>query len=78
MKDMTFQVEEDGLIKEYNIIKYVKNPNNNKSYILYSDNNNDEVYASVYRIDKGELVLDAVHDEEEWSFLDKTLEDMED
>ncbi len=78
MKDMTFKVEDDGVTKEYNILKYVKNPNNGKTYIIYAENGSTDAYASIYTIEKGELILDEIKTDEEWDFLDSVLEDMED
>ena len=78
MKDMTFKIEENGKTVEYEILTYVKNPSNNKTYIIYHEPNNDEVYASIYTIEKGELTLDEITTDEEWDFLDEVLEKLED
>ena len=77
MKDMTFKVEEDGKTIEYEIITYVTNPQTNKSYVIYHEANSDEVYASTYTIEKGELILDEITTDEEWDFLDEVLDKLE-
>lgn len=77
MKDMTLQIEEDGKKVEYEIITYVKNPNNDKTYVIYHEPDNEEVYASVYTIEKGEVILDEITTDEEWDFLDEVLEKLE-
>ena len=77
MKDMTFKTEEDGKTIEWEIISYVKNPSNNKAYIIYHRPNDNEVYASVYRIEKGELILDEITNDDEWDFLEKELDKLE-
>lgn len=75
MNDLTFKVDD----KEYYILNYVKNPNTNKTYILYTESkDSDTVYASTYSIVKGELILDEITTDEEWDYLDKVLESMED
>ena len=76
MKDMTFKVEKDGVLKEYEIITYFKNPNTDKNYIVYNEPGNDEAYASVYRIEKGELILDEILTDEEWDYIDEVIESM--
>ena len=78
MKDMTFKVDENGTLKEFKIIKYVKNPQTNKTYIIYCENDSDsEIYASAYHIVKGEVILDAIDNGEEWDYLDEVV-NMED
>ena len=73
MDDMTFKVDEDGKEKEYKIVKYTKNPNNNKSYIIYHELNDSELYASSYHIQNGEVILDTIDSDEEWDYLDEII-----
>lgn len=77
MKDMTFKIENEGKTIEYEIITYVNNPSNNNSYIIYREPDSDDVYASLYRIEKGELILDEIKTDAEWDFLDEVLEKLE-
>ena len=77
MNDMTFKVNEDGVLKEYRILKYVKNPDNNKTYMIYCGIDEDEKYASSYHISNGEVILDPINTDEEWDYLDEIL-NMED
>ena len=77
MEKMSFKVEENGELKEYEIITYVNNPMNHNSYVIYHEPNSDEVYASLYRIEEGEVILDEITTDEEWDFLDEVLEKLE-
>lgn len=77
MKDMSFEVEENGKIKKYEIVTYVKNPSNNKTYVVYKEPGSNEVSASLYTIEKGELILDEIKTDEEWDFLDEVLDKLE-
>lgn len=73
MKDMTFEVNENGKNKVFNIIKYFKNPNNNENYIIYKEDNNDEIYASRYIVRNNELELLDINSDDEWDYIDKIL-----
>ena len=74
MNELTFKVEENGNLKEYKIIKYLSNPNTDKTYIIYHDlDNEDETYASAYHVNKGQIILDPVETDSEWDFLDDAL-----
>ncbi len=73
MKDMTFEVNENGKSKVFNIIKYFKNPNNDENYIIYKEDNNDEIYASRYIVRNNELELLDINSDDEWDYIDKIL-----
>ncbi len=75
MKDLTFKVNENGKIINYNIIKYFKY--NGKDYIIYNEENKDEIYASSYIIENNELILNKIETESEWDYIDLVLEDMD-
>jgi len=77
MKDMSFEVEENGKIKKYEIVTYVKNPSNNKTYVVYKEPGSNEVFASLYTIEKGELILDEIKTDEEWDFIEEVLDKLE-
>ena len=64
-----FSVLEDGIEKEYKIVKLCKN--NNINYIIYSDGKN--YYGSRYELTNKKLVLDEIINDEEWDFIDKCL-----
>lgn len=64
-----FSVLEDGIEKEYRIVKLCKN--NNINYIIYSDGKN--YYGSKYELIDKKLVLDEIINDEEWDFIDKCL-----
>ncbi len=75
MKDLTFKVNENGKIINYNIIKYFKYKD--KNYIIYNEENKDEIYASTYVIENNELILNKIDTDEEWDYIDLVLEDMD-
>ncbi len=75
MNDLTFKVNENGKMINYNIIKYFKYKN--KNYIIYSEENNDEIYASSYLIENNELILNKIESDEEWDYIDSVLEDID-
>lgn len=55
---LTFKLTEDGITKEYFIIKMITNKDNNKNYIIYTENNDSkDVYASTFEINDNELKL---------------------
>ena len=39
---LTFKLTEDGITKEYFIIKMITNKDNNKNYIIYTENNDNK------------------------------------
>lgn len=54
-----------------NIIKIFNT--NNLNYVIYYDEN-DEIYASRFHVEKGNYVLDPIENENEWDLIDKELE----
>ena len=73
MKDMTFQVEKNGFTKEYSIYKYVNNPENNKNYLFYYDDNPYILYPASFTIEKGELVIDEDLKDDEYDYLERLI-----
>ncbi len=71
---LTFKLTEDGITKEYFIIKMITNKNNNKNYIIYTENNdNKDVYASTFEINDNELKLHEIENDGEWDYIDSIL-----
>lgn len=71
---LTFKLTEDGITKEYFIIKMITNKDNNKNYIIYTENNdNKNVYASTFEINDNELKLHEIENDDEWDYIDSIL-----
>lgn len=51
-----------------------------KNFIIYTDNNmvdrEKEVYASLYKLDKNNMILLPITSDEDWELVDKYLEDI--
>lgn len=75
MKDkLTFKLTEDGITKEYFIIKMITNKDNNKNYIIYTENNdNKDIYASTFEINDNELKLHEIENDDEWDYIGSIL-----
>lgn len=71
---LTFKLTEDGIEKEYFIIKMITNKDNNKNYIIYTENNdNKDIYASTFEINDNELKLHEIENDDEWNYIDSIL-----
>ena len=71
---LTFKLTEDGITKEYFIIKMITNKDNNKNYIIYTENNDNKyVYASTFEINDNELKLHEIENDSEWDYVDSIL-----
>ena len=71
---LTFKLTEDGITKEYFIIKMITNKDNNKHYIIYTENNDSkDVYASPFEINDNELKLHEIENDSEWDYVDSIL-----
>lgn len=69
---LTFKLNEDGVEKEYFIIKMITN--NNKNYIIYTENNDSkDIYASTFEINDNELKLHEIENDDEWDYIDSIL-----
>ena len=75
MNDMTFKVKEDGVLHTYTIVNYFKNEKNNKDYVVYYEEDPNELYASGYEIENNELCLLPIETDEEWDYIDKVMEE---
>lgn len=64
-----FKVIEEGIEKEYQIVKLCKN--NNINYIIYKDD--IDYYASRYDIIDNKIQLNEITDDNEWDFIDQEL-----
>lgn len=78
MNNRKIYTEKDGIKVEYDVILTFKNENNNKDYVVYTDNNLDKddklkIYAAVYNPDTLEF-LEVPQTKEEWDEIYKLLD----
>ena len=66
MNDNRFKVLEDGITKEYIVVKFCNNEDNGKKYLIYKEEDDDKLYGSL-------ITLDEIKDDSEWDYLDKEL-----
>ena len=77
MNDNILRLTDDlGNTKEYEILMTLKMEETNKNYIIYTDNTKDNedlnIYASIYNPDNNEL--EEIKTDKEWDIIDKILE----
>ena len=68
----------NGEKKEYDVILTFKNEDNQKDYVIYTDNERDEenklkIYASIYNADTLEYI-GIPEDNKEWEQINKLLD----
>lgn len=76
---ITFIIEEDGVQKECEVICTFVGKENNKNYMIYTDNTFDEeknkkVYAAIYDPEKDEQVMQPIQTDEEWEMVERILD----
>ena len=82
-KQMTFKItNEQGIDVEYEVLFTFESDETKKNYMVYTDNTKDEdgnirVYASIYEPDKDETKLDPIQTEEEWTIIQKILDQLQ-
>ncbi len=80
---MTFKItDENGKDVEYEVLFTFESDETKKNYIVYTDNTKDQdgnikVYASIYEPDKDETKLHPIQTEEEWSVIEKILNQLQ-
>ena len=75
MNNNTFKVDQNGIIKEYQIIKLLMPKNSDKKYIIYTDDSK-EYYASRYELVDNEIILKTIEEEYEWDYIDDRLKEI--
>ena len=73
MNDNRFKVLEDGITKEYVVVKFCNNEDNGKKYLIYKEEDDDKLYGSLITLEDGKFILDEIKDDSEWDYLDKEL-----
>lgn len=76
---MTFKVIQNNEEIICNIVLTFRDDNNGISYIVYTDgtkdeNNNLEVYASRYKLENDNYILEDIENDYEWNLIDNMLE----
>lgn len=75
MKDLTFKVDEDGVLVEYKILKKLEDESKNIKYLVYTNDGHD-IYASRYRIIDNKLILEAIENDDEWDFVEEHVSEV--
>ena len=73
MNDNRFKVLEDGITKEYVVVKFCNNEDNGKKYVIYKEEDDNKLYGSLITLEDGKFTLDEIKDDSEWDYLDKEL-----
>lgn len=73
MNDNRFKVLEDGITKEYVVVKFCNNEDNGKKYVIYKEEDDNKLYGSLITLEDGKFILDEIKDDSEWDYLDKEL-----
>lgn len=74
IEDIKFSVIENGLLKEYIIIEQFNK--NNKNYIIYKEDNNDDIYAALYEMIDDKIKIIPIEDEKDYDIVDDYLENL--
>lgn len=73
MNDNRFKILEDGITKEYVVVKFCNNEDNGKKYVIYKEEDDNKLYGSLITLEDGKFILDEIKDDSEWDYLDKEL-----
>lgn len=71
---MEFKIIDNGKYVNCKSILIFKDDNNDINYIVYSEENDSNIYASRYEIKNDEIVLQSIEKESEWNLIDNMLE----
>ncbi len=79
---LTFEItDENGKNIKCEELYSFKNEKTNKNYIVYTDNTKDSdgslrIYAAIYNPDLKEKKLIPIIDDEEWAFVEETIDNL--
>jgi len=75
IEDINFSVmDNNGKVRNYIILdKFNKN---NKNYVIYKEENNDDLYASLYEIINETVKLIPIDNELDYDIVDEYLENL--
>ena len=69
----------EGKEMELKVITILKKPNEDKSFLLYTFDENAEnvdIYASVIKNEEGSYVLDSITEKEDWDLVQEATEEL--
>ena len=81
MKDIkTIKItNENGEIVEVNAITILKNPSNNKKYLLYTfdiEKDDVDIYAAILNEENGLYILNTIEDEDDWNIVQNAIKNL--
>ena len=71
---MEFSIINDGKEIKCKSILVFRDDNNDINYIVYNEENDDNIYAARYILENDEIVLEPIEHEQEWNLIDNMLE----
>ena len=71
---MEFSIINDGKEIKCKSILVFRDDNNDINYIVYNEENDDNIYAARYILENDEIVLEPIKHEQEWNLIDNMLE----
>lgn len=76
---MDFKIMDNGKEIDAKIILTFKDDSNDINYIVYTDgsidsNGEEEIYASRYKVNNGNYILEEIQSSYEWDLVDNMLE----
>ena len=69
----------EGKEMELKVITILKKPNSDKSFLLYTfdeEAENVDIYASIIKEEEGSYVLDSITDKEDWDLVQKAIQEL--
>jgi len=75
IEDINFNViDNNGIVKNYIILeKFTKN---NKNYLIYKEENKEDLYAALYEIINETIKIIPIENEEDYDVVDEYLENI--
>ena len=82
MKDKFTMIDDNGKEIEYDVLFTFENEENNKNYIVYTDQQKDDagnmlVYASIYNDEKPRARFESIKTEKEWKVIETILDTLQ-
>lgn len=71
---MVFKIVEDEKVINCKSVLTFTDENNNINYIVYTEENDDNIYASRYIVQKQDIILKPIENDSEWNLIDNMLE----
>lgn len=75
IEEITFNyMDELGNIKKYTIVAQFNK--NNKNFIIYKEENNDNLYASFYEVIEDKIKIIPIENDKDYDIVDEYLENL--